>query len=168
MKFLLTFDFGESTLESDTGAVYISSFRKSYILFLTNLVLCSVGGSDYGSVRIGAFIGKTMIRSFAASFAETNSEEAEEESSELIESDTSLDYLCNLSPHRYYKSLSMYISSVLIKLDEINIFSFFFFADSKLFMQVSSHSLSQEKNSSKNMVITGILSQPLTKMVHTP
>ncbi|CAD5324717.1 unnamed protein product [Arabidopsis thaliana] len=61
----------------------------------------SVGGSDYGSVRIGAFIGKTMIRSFAASFAETNSEEAEEESSELIESDTSLDYLCNLSPHRF-------------------------------------------------------------------
>ncbi|XP_006401380.2 L-arabinokinase [Eutrema salsugineum] len=62
----------------------------------------SVGGSDYGSVRIGAFIGKTMIRSFASSsFAETNSEEAEEESSELIESDASLDYLCNLSPHRF-------------------------------------------------------------------
>ncbi|KAL1205524.1 L-arabinokinase [Cardamine amara subsp. amara] len=62
----------------------------------------SVGGSDYGSVRIGAFIGKTMIRFFASSsFAETNSEEAEEESSELIESDASLDYLCNLSPHRF-------------------------------------------------------------------
>lgn len=71
----------------------------------TYCLLCSVGGSDYGSVRIGAFIGKTMIRSFAASssssVAETNSEEAEEESSELNESDASLDYLCNLSPHRY-------------------------------------------------------------------
>ncbi|CAA7062623.1 unnamed protein product [Microthlaspi erraticum] len=61
----------------------------------------SVGGSDYGSVRIGAFIGKTMIRSVASSsFAESNSE-AEEESLELKESDASLDYLCNLSPHRF-------------------------------------------------------------------
>ncbi|CAH2069789.1 unnamed protein product [Thlaspi arvense] len=64
----------------------------------------SVGGSDYGSVRIGAFIGKTMIRSVASSSsyaAETKAEEAEEESSELIESDASLDYLCNISPHRF-------------------------------------------------------------------
>lgn len=75
---------------------------KVYICSEHIFLLCSVGGSDYGSVRIGAFIGKTMIRSFASSFIDTNSEEAEEESSELIESDASLDYLCNLSPHRYY------------------------------------------------------------------
>ncbi|CAF2073391.1 L-arabinokinase-like isoform X1 [Brassica napus] len=65
----------------------------------TNEKVPFVGGSDYGSVRIGAFIGKTMIRSFASSV--TNSGEAEEESSELIEYDASLDYLCNLSPHRF-------------------------------------------------------------------
>ena len=56
-------------------------------------------------MRIGAFIGNTMIRYFASS--ETNSGEAEEESSELIEYDASLDYLCNLSPHRYLLTKSI-------------------------------------------------------------
>lgn len=87
----------------------LENARESFTFcILTHSVLCSVGGSDYGSVRIGAFIGKTMIRSFASSFAEITTEEAEEESSELIESDASLDYLCNLSPHRYNKSLYVY------------------------------------------------------------
>lgn len=104
-----------------------------------------------------------MIRSFASS-SETNSEEAEEESSELIESDASLDYLCNLSPHRYYKSLFAYIISVSQSDDDNDVL---FSADFKLFMQVSSRSVSREKNSSKSMVITGILSQPLTEKVHT-
>lgn len=104
MKYLLTYGFGVSIPEYDTGAVHsihLSPNIDAQINISTQLVflICSVGGSDYVSVRIGAFIGKTMIRSFASS--ETNSGEAEEESSELIEYDASLDYLCNLSPHRY-------------------------------------------------------------------
>ncbi|XP_010535813.1 PREDICTED: L-arabinokinase [Tarenaya hassleriana] len=66
----------------------------------------SVGGSDYGSVRIGTFIGRTLIKSVASGLSsrsspQFNSEEIEEESLGLIEAEASLDYLCNLPPHRY-------------------------------------------------------------------
>lgn len=72
---------------------------------------CSVGGADYGSVRIGAFMGRTMIKSSASNLlprsssttATATSEELEENGVgvELLETEASLDYLCNLSPHRY-------------------------------------------------------------------
>ncbi|KAG6649402.1 L-arabinokinase-like isoform X1 [Carya illinoinensis] len=69
----------------------------------------SVGGADYGSVRIGAFMGRKMIKSIASSmfcqslpsFSGENIDELEDGGVELIEAEASLDYLCNLSPHRY-------------------------------------------------------------------
>ena len=70
--------------------------------------LCSVGGADYGSVRIGAFMGREIIKSTASaklckflSVANgTHTDELEEDSLEPLEAEKSLDYLCNLSPHR--------------------------------------------------------------------
>ncbi|XP_074582101.1 L-arabinokinase-like isoform X1 [Curcuma longa] len=75
----------------------------------------SVGGTDYGSVRIGTFMGRKMIKSAASlllshSLAnlnsnqqvdEINSEEYEEHGIDLLKKEASLDYLCNLSTHRY-------------------------------------------------------------------
>ncbi|KAF6167317.1 hypothetical protein GIB67_043178 [Kingdonia uniflora] len=75
----------------------------------------SVGGADYGSVRIGSFMGQKMIKSAASvllSYSSQNgnpaqqlnglnSEELEEDGTELLEYESSLDYLCNLSPHRH-------------------------------------------------------------------
>ncbi|KAE8056543.1 hypothetical protein FH972_013311 [Carpinus fangiana] len=69
----------------------------------------SIGGADYGSVRIGAFMGRKMIKSIASSMLSqslssangTNLDELEDDGVELLQSEASLDYLCNLSPHRY-------------------------------------------------------------------
>ncbi|KAK4274334.1 hypothetical protein QN277_017570 [Acacia crassicarpa] len=67
----------------------------------------SVGGADYGSVRIGTFMGRKMIKSRASDIlAETlpngvNHDEVESDDIELMHKEASLDYLCNLSPHRY-------------------------------------------------------------------
>ncbi|KAJ7966020.1 L-arabinokinase-like [Quillaja saponaria] len=69
----------------------------------------SVGGADYGSVRIGAFMGFKMIKSTASeilshSLPSTNGlnhDELEGDGVELLGAEGSLDYLCNLSPHRY-------------------------------------------------------------------
>lgn len=74
----------------------------------------SVGGTDYGSVRIGTFMGRKMIKSAASlllshSLAnlnsnqqvnEINSDEYEEHGIDLLKKEASLDYLCNLSTHR--------------------------------------------------------------------
>ncbi|KAH7844149.1 hypothetical protein Vadar_024884 [Vaccinium darrowii] len=68
----------------------------------------SIGGADYGSVRVGAFMGQQMIKSGARamltqSFSSGNGniDELEEGAVELLQTEASLDYLCNLSPHRY-------------------------------------------------------------------
>ncbi|KAI3975448.1 hypothetical protein MKX01_022320 [Papaver californicum] len=74
----------------------------------------SIGGADYGSVRIGSFMGRKMIKSVASSFSRSSSganpsqqinginpDDIEEDGFELFEDESSLDYLCNLSPHRY-------------------------------------------------------------------
>ncbi|XP_038983785.1 L-arabinokinase-like isoform X2 [Phoenix dactylifera] len=75
----------------------------------------SVGGTDYGSVRIGTFMGRKMIKSAASnllpqSLSSVNApqeedgmtlDEFEEHGIELLKAESSLDYLCNLSPHRY-------------------------------------------------------------------
>ncbi|KAK8954637.1 L-arabinokinase [Platanthera zijinensis] len=73
----------------------------------------SVGGGDYGSVRIGAFMGRKIIKSEAStlskSMACTDStqivdgmnSEYEEFGIELLKAEASLPYLCNLSTHRY-------------------------------------------------------------------
>ncbi|KAK4490886.1 hypothetical protein RD792_001601 [Penstemon davidsonii] len=67
----------------------------------------SVGGADYGSVRIGAFMGRKIIKSIASEMLTqssangTTSDDLEEAGVELLETEAALDYLCNLSPHRY-------------------------------------------------------------------
>ncbi|XP_026381644.1 L-arabinokinase-like [Papaver somniferum] len=70
----------------------------------------SVGGADYGSVRIGAFMGRKIIKSIASGSLPNSSSSAntpeqvnelEEDGNELREAEASLDYLCNLAPHRY-------------------------------------------------------------------
>ena len=71
-------------------------------------ILCSVGGADYGSVRIGAFMGRKMIKSIASSILSQslpdangfNLDELDADGVELLKAEASLDYLCNLSPHR--------------------------------------------------------------------
>ncbi|RWW49293.1 hypothetical protein BHE74_00044570 [Ensete ventricosum] len=82
--------------------------------FLTGACTCSVGGTDYGSVRIGAFMGRRMIKSEATSLLSNslanvnvsqqvdgmNSDDYEEHGIELLKAEASLDYLCNLSTHR--------------------------------------------------------------------
>ncbi|CAL5366705.1 unnamed protein product [Camellia sinensis] len=66
----------------------------------------SIGGADYGSVRVGAFIGRKMIKSIASamlsqslSSANGNIDELNEDGVELLQAEASLDYLCNLLPH---------------------------------------------------------------------
>ncbi|MCH83442.1 L-arabinokinase-like, partial [Trifolium medium] len=66
----------------------------------------SVGGADYGSVRIGTFMGMKMIKSKASeeltemSAAKgLNSDDVEQDDIELLKQEASLEYLCNLTPH---------------------------------------------------------------------
>ncbi|KAG9449316.1 hypothetical protein H6P81_009281 [Aristolochia fimbriata] len=75
----------------------------------------SIGGADYGSVRIGAFMGRKIIKSSASahlSFSKAGasgnenangvySDDFEEHGIGLLEAEASLDYLCNLPPHRF-------------------------------------------------------------------
>ncbi|KAJ4848445.1 D-arabinose 1-dehydrogenase (NAD(P)(+)), partial [Turnera subulata] len=69
----------------------------------------SVGGADYGSVRIGAFMGRKMIKSLASAVLSRSApggdgfayDELEDDSVNLLKAEASLDYLCNLPPHRY-------------------------------------------------------------------
>lgn len=85
-----------------------------FLVLVLTTVTCSIGGADYGSVRIGAFMGRKMIKSIASALLSRslagsssqqlvdaiNSEEFEEHGINLLEEEASLDYLCNLSPHR--------------------------------------------------------------------
>ncbi|KAK9097576.1 hypothetical protein Sjap_023073 [Stephania japonica] len=69
----------------------------------------SVGGADYGSVRVGTFMGRKMVKLIASSSTSENtlqqdgmnSDELEEDGVELLKAEASLDYLCNLPPHRF-------------------------------------------------------------------
>ncbi|KAJ0985195.1 hypothetical protein J5N97_003551 [Dioscorea zingiberensis] len=70
----------------------------------------SVGGTDYGSVRIGAFMGRKMIKSVANALLSRSSnsttlpqevDENDEHEINLFQAEAELDYLCNLSTHRY-------------------------------------------------------------------
>lgn len=73
---------------------------------LVSFLCCSVGGADYGSVRIGAFMGRKIIKSVASGLLSQSSvngvtsDDLDEDAIELLETEASLDYLCNLSPHR--------------------------------------------------------------------
>ncbi|KAL5716067.1 L-arabinokinase [Ranunculus cassubicifolius] len=79
----------------------------------------SIGGADYGSVRVGSFMGRKIITSTASTLVSrvasespsprvngNTSDEYEEEAIDLLEAEASLDYLCNLSPSRYEASYS--------------------------------------------------------------
>ncbi|CAN0859232.1 ARA1 [Linum grandiflorum] len=69
----------------------------------------SVGGADYGSVRIGAFMGRKIIKSTACDVLSKSldysngfiHDELEDDGVALFKAESSLDYLCNLTPHRY-------------------------------------------------------------------
>ncbi|XP_057821160.2 L-arabinokinase isoform X2 [Cryptomeria japonica] len=75
----------------------------------------SVGGADYGSVRVGTFMGRKIIKSTASallsqsSIATTSqeystgviSDEPDDYDSALLEKEATLNYLSNLPPHRY-------------------------------------------------------------------
>ncbi|KAL9377283.1 hypothetical protein Peur_031403 [Populus x canadensis] len=62
----------------------------------------SVGGSDYGSVRIGTYMGRKIIKSTAAGLSKgNNKDDMDKDGIELLNNEASLDYLCNLPPHRY-------------------------------------------------------------------
>lgn len=61
----------------------------------------SVGGSDYGSVRAGAFMGLRIIKGMAASkesHTRTKDDKTTDVSSLLV--DATEQYLCNIPPHR--------------------------------------------------------------------
>ena len=79
----------------------------------TSLEFCSVGGTDYGSVRVGTYMGRKMIKCAASDIlseslssclpmqsGDTNPEEYEGHGVDLLKSEASTEYLCNLPPHR--------------------------------------------------------------------
>ena len=74
---------------------------RQWGLFLLRCFLaCSVGGSDYGSVRAGAFMGRRIIQGMAASkesHRRTKDDNTFDVSSSL---DSTEQYLCNIPPHR--------------------------------------------------------------------
>lgn len=90
----------------------------------------SVGGADYGSVRAGAFMGRKMIQSTASGMLPQslpssngiNNIESEVDGVELLEAEASLDYLCNLSPHRYsaLMDLPAEFLEIIVTQDKIN------------------------------------------------
>ncbi|KAL6873876.1 hypothetical protein ACP4OV_013958 [Aristida adscensionis] len=69
----------------------------------------SVGGGDYGSVRVGTYMGRKMIKCAASNLvSESITSEApvqsncyKENGTDLLKSDAALEYLCNVPPHRY-------------------------------------------------------------------
>ena len=67
----------------------------------------SVGGADYGSVRVGAFMGRRIIQSTASKQCEglkglgAAAEEVEDPEYAMFLTDAKEQYLCNVPPHRY-------------------------------------------------------------------
>lgn len=74
-----------------------------------------MGGADYGSVRIGTFMGRKMIKSMASEKLSSyilshnskkveglNNDGKDENGMDLLEAEAAMDYLCNISPHRLY------------------------------------------------------------------
>lgn len=70
----------------------------------------SVGGTDYGSVRVGTFMGRTIITSIATKLAsqvaqtntlENSDNHYERSNCNLLSEEGQEEHLCNLSTHRY-------------------------------------------------------------------
>lgn len=79
----------------------LSNFSMGFII---NWPYYSIGGADYGSVRVGAFMGRKIIKSTASAMMSSangmNPDELEDNCVEMLEAEASLDYLCNVAPHR--------------------------------------------------------------------
>jgi hypothetical protein len=99
---------------------------------VTALEFCSVGGTDYGSVRVGTYMGRKMIKC-AASDVLSESEEYEEHGVDLLKSEASMEYLCNLPPHR---SLTLLKSTEYYLVSHSTVpYGYTFASDTKLFMR---------------------------------
>ncbi|OQU77002.1 hypothetical protein SORBI_3010G253200 [Sorghum bicolor] len=69
----------------------------------------SVGGGDYGSVRVGTYMGRKMIKCAASDLVSESltsgppvqSDCYKENGMGVLKSEAALEYLCNLPPHRY-------------------------------------------------------------------
>lgn len=76
---------------------------------LANIIFraSSVGGADYGSVRVGAFMGRRIVQCAAAKQCEglkalaTAADEFEDPEFSMSQADAKEEYLCNIPPHRY-------------------------------------------------------------------
>ncbi|EMS56249.1 L-arabinokinase [Triticum urartu] len=74
----------------------------------------SVGGGDYGSVRVGTYMGRKMIKCAASdlvsvsstSDAPAQSDDYKEKGRDVLKSEASMEYLCKLPPHRYEAAYS--------------------------------------------------------------
>ncbi|RLN11821.1 hypothetical protein C2845_PM09G23270 [Panicum miliaceum] len=81
----------------------------------------SVGGGDYGSVRVGTYMGRKMIKCAASDLvSESLTSEAPDVSDchkenvmGLLKSEAALEYLCNLPPHRYEAAYAKDIPEVI-------------------------------------------------------
>ncbi|KAF8772151.1 hypothetical protein HU200_006149 [Digitaria exilis] len=80
----------------------------------------SVGGGDYGSVRVGTYMGRKMIKCAALDLvSESLTSEAPVQSDYkqngmgLLKSEAALEYLCNLPPHRYEAAYAKDIPEVI-------------------------------------------------------
>lgn len=81
----------------------------------------SVGGGDYGSVRVGTYMGRKMIKCAASdlvsvsstSDAPAQSDDYKEKGSDVLKSEASIEYLCNLPPHRYEAAYSKDIPEII-------------------------------------------------------
>lgn len=97
---------------SDCVVFSKSDFTNELELNVLSFVLFSVGGTDYGSARVGTYMGRKMIKCAASDLlsqsfpsvpmqsSDTNSDDYEEHGVDLLRSEASLEYLCNLPPHR--------------------------------------------------------------------
>jgi hypothetical protein len=89
----------------------------------TNLSLTvSVGGGDYGSVRVGTYMGRKMIKCAASDLVSESltsgppvqSDCYKENGMGVLKSEAALEYLCNLPPHRSHLVNSTFIFMVLV------------------------------------------------------
>ncbi|CAM6123101.1 unnamed protein product [Calypogeia fissa] len=88
----------------------------------------SVGGADYGSVRVGAFMGRRIVQSEAQKLLTELSQqlpdsstvddqldetlqEVHEANLSLVDKEANLDYLCNIRPHRFEAQYTQMIPS---------------------------------------------------------
>ncbi len=104
---------GKNTLSSPSLLLVILSFRTLWNCTVPSSRVgseqityspYSVGGADYGSVRVGTFMGRRIIQGTASKLANSfkkTREEADDVEFALSTEDAEEEYLCNIPPHRY-------------------------------------------------------------------